>query len=78
MDQSKFKKDCRAVKHTTQHLDWIKNKMIVARRSAPRDTWTNYENNVKRRATKRTTAYVIQTEFKAKRSATGRATPHIN
>jgi hypothetical protein len=31
---------------------------IVARRGTQRDTWINYENNVKRRATKRTTAYV--------------------
>jgi hypothetical protein len=47
------------------------------RRGPPRDTWTNYENNVKRHAMKRTTAYVIQTEFKTKRRAIGRATPHI-
>jgi hypothetical protein len=37
-----------------------------------------YENNVKRRETKRMTAYVIQTEFKTKRRATGRVMPHIN
>jgi hypothetical protein len=33
--------------------------------------------NVKRRATKRTTAYVIQTEFKMERRVTGRATSYI-
>jgi hypothetical protein len=55
----------------------LRLKRLVARQSTPRGTWTNYENNIKRRAMKRTTAYIIQTEFRTKRRMIRRATPHI-